>query len=90
MGERALAVTEILADAGAFYDYESKYADGGSRHIIPAAVHPDIYARAMDVALRGASGARLPRRHALRFPLRRHRRANRAAWCCWKSTRSPG
>ncbi len=50
MGDRALAVTEILADAGVFYDYESKYADGGSRHIIPAAVHPEIYAQALDVA----------------------------------------
>jgi D-alanine-D-alanine ligase len=52
MGDRALAVTDIIADAGTFYDYESKYADGGSHHIVPAAVHPDIYARAMDVALR--------------------------------------
>ncbi len=51
MGDRALAVTEILADAGVFYDYESKYADGGSRHLIPAPVHPDTYARALDVAL---------------------------------------
>ena len=51
MGDRALAVTEILADAGVFYDYESKYADGGSRHIVPARVHPDTYTRAMDVAL---------------------------------------
>lgn len=51
MGDRALAVTEILADAGVFYDYESKYADGGSRHLIPAPVHPDAYARALDVAL---------------------------------------
>ena len=50
MGDRPLAVTEILADAGVFYDYESKYADGGSRHIIPAAVHPDIYAQALRVA----------------------------------------
>ena len=40
MGDRALAVTEIIADAGTFYDYESKYADGGSRHIIPARVPP--------------------------------------------------
>jgi D-alanine-D-alanine ligase len=52
MGDRALAVTDIIADAGTFYDYESKYADGGSHHIIPAEVHPSIYARAMDVALR--------------------------------------
>jgi len=51
MGDRALDVTEILPDAGLFYDYESKYADGGSRHIIPAAVHPDTYHRALDVAL---------------------------------------
>ena len=50
MGERPLAVTEILADAGVFYNYESKYADGGSRHIVPAAVHPDVYAQALDVA----------------------------------------
>jgi D-alanine-D-alanine ligase len=52
MGDRALAVTDIIADAGTFYDYESKYSDGGSHHIIPAGIHPTIYARAMDVALR--------------------------------------
>jgi len=51
LGDRALAVTDIVAEAGIFYDYESKYADGGSRHISPAQVHPDIYARALDVAL---------------------------------------
>ena len=51
MGDRALAVTEIIANAGAFYDYESKYADGGSRHVIPAEVHPDTYAHALDVAV---------------------------------------
>ncbi len=64
MGDRALAVTEILA-GHSFYDYESKYADGGSRHVIPAAVHPDVARRALDVALaahnalgcRGASRA---------------------------------
>lgn len=65
MGDRALAVTEIIAEAGSFYDYESKYADGGSRHVIPALVHPDAYARALAVAVaahhalgcRGASRA---------------------------------
>ena len=51
MGDRALAVTEISADAGAFYDYESKYAEGGSRHQIPASIHPDTYAQALDVAV---------------------------------------
>ena len=65
MGDRALAVTEIRAQAGAFYDYESKYGDGGSNHQIPAPIHPDTYARALDVAVaahralgcRGASRA---------------------------------
>ncbi len=51
MGDRALAVTEIHADAGAFYDYESKYGDGGSHHQVPAAIHPETYAKALDVAL---------------------------------------
>ena len=51
LDDRALAVTEIRAVAGAFYDYESKYAEGGSSHIIPAAVHPDAYAQAMEVAV---------------------------------------
>jgi D-alanine-D-alanine ligase len=50
MGDRALAVTEITSQ-NCFYDYEAKYADGGSHHTIPAPVHPQIYARALDVAL---------------------------------------
>ncbi len=62
MEERALAVTEIQAVAGAFYDYESKYGDGGSKHILPANVHPDIAAQAMTMAVAahraiGCSGA---------------------------------
>jgi len=67
MGDRALAVTEIQAQAGVFYDYESKYGQGGSDHRIPAAIHPETYAKAMEVALaahralgcRGASRADL-------------------------------
>jgi D-alanine-D-alanine ligase len=51
MGERALAVTEIIAEAGSFYDYDSKYADGGSRHVIPARVHRNAYDQAMHVAV---------------------------------------
>lgn len=68
MGGRALAVTEITAAAG-FYDYESKYAEGGSRHVVPAAVHPDTYARALDVALLAhqALGCRGATRADLRY-----------------------
>ena len=65
MGDRALAVTEIRAEAGAFYNYESKYAEGGSCHEVPADLDPSVYAQALDVALaahralgcRGASRA---------------------------------
>jgi D-alanine-D-alanine ligase len=65
MGDHALAVTEIIARANTFYDYESKYADGGSRHVVPAAIHPDSYAQALAMAVaahralgcRGASRA---------------------------------
>ena len=52
MGDRALAVTDILADAGSFYDYESKYAAGGSRHVLPARMDAACYAQALDIALR--------------------------------------
>jgi len=51
MGDRSLEVTEI-ATGHVFYDYTAKYADGGSRHILPAPVHPEIRAQAMEVALR--------------------------------------
>ncbi|MSP00270.1 MAG: D-alanine--D-alanine ligase [Acetobacteraceae bacterium] len=69
MGDRALAVTDIIADAGMFYDYESKYSDGGSHHIVPAAIHSDIYAQAMDVALRAhkALGCRGASRSDFRY-----------------------
>ncbi|MCX7371615.1 MAG: D-alanine--D-alanine ligase [Alphaproteobacteria bacterium] len=50
MGDRALTVTEIATHL-AFYDYEAKYADGGSRHALPAAVHDDVAQQAMEVAL---------------------------------------
>jgi D-alanine-D-alanine ligase len=51
MGDRPLEVTEI-ATGNVFYDYDAKYADGGSRHTLPAPVHPAIRAQAMEAALR--------------------------------------
>ena len=50
MGDQALTVTEISA-VHAFYDYESKYAEGGSRHQLPAHVHPQAHAQAMELAV---------------------------------------
>ncbi len=48
--DRALTVTEINPAVG-FYDYEAKYAEGGSLHVLPAPVHPQIFSRALDLAL---------------------------------------
>ncbi len=47
MDGKALGVTDIRTDDG-FYDYDAKYAEGGSRHILPAPIHGEIYAQAMD------------------------------------------
>lgn len=51
MGERALCVTEITTSL-AFYDYEAKYAPGGSKHVLPAPISEEIAALCMDRALR--------------------------------------
>ena len=50
LGDKALTVTEIAA-THAFYDYESKYAAGGSQHMLPARIHPGVHAQALDLAL---------------------------------------
>jgi D-alanine-D-alanine ligase len=42
MADRALDVIEIVAATG-FYDYEAKYAPGGSKHILPAPISPFVY-----------------------------------------------
>ncbi|ROU00282.1 D-alanine--D-alanine ligase [Histidinibacterium lentulum] len=47
---RALGVTDILTDG--WYDYEAKYAAGGSRHVVPADIPEDIAAACEDYALR--------------------------------------
>lgn len=69
MGDRALGVCEIQSKAGAFYDYESKYASGGSDHLVPAPIHPDAYRAALDIGLRAhqALGCRGVSRADLRY-----------------------
>ena len=49
MGDRALTVTDIAA-THEFYDYESKYGEGGSHHILPAKIHPHAHAQALHLA----------------------------------------
>jgi D-alanine-D-alanine ligase len=54
-----LGVIEIEA-THPFYDYESKYAPGGSRHILPARILPEIYqqVRMLSVKAHRALGCR--------------------------------
>lgn len=42
MGEEALGVIEIVPKVR-FYDYEAKYAPGGSEHVLPAKILPKLY-----------------------------------------------
>lgn len=51
LGEEALPIVEIVANAGDFYDYTAKYAAGGSSHFVPAAIDPDLAARLQMLAL---------------------------------------
>ncbi len=69
MGDRALGACEIIAKVGTFYDYESKYASGGSQHLVPAPIHPTAYEQAMDISLRAhrALGCRGVSRADLRY-----------------------
>ncbi len=50
MGERALGAIEIRPH-GRFYDYETKYTEGKAEHFMPAPIHPQSYAKALDIAL---------------------------------------
>lgn len=49
MGDRALAVTEITTARG-FYDYDAKYVEGGSRHVVPAELDQEATADALRLA----------------------------------------
>jgi D-alanine-D-alanine ligase len=42
-GSRALDVIEIISNVGDFYDYDAKYAPGGSTHVLPAKIKPNLY-----------------------------------------------
>jgi D-alanine-D-alanine ligase len=52
MGEVALGVTEILPLGHSFYDYDSKYAPGGSKHECPAKISPNIYQKIQTLSLK--------------------------------------
>jgi D-alanine-D-alanine ligase len=59
MGDEALGVIEIVPTVR-FYDYEAKYAPGGSKHVLPAPVSPIVYqlSRRLALAAHRALGCR--------------------------------
>jgi len=50
MGDEAMGVIEIIPTVK-FYDYEAKYAPGGSKHLLPAPILPIVYQEARRLAL---------------------------------------
>ncbi len=68
MDGRALTVTEIVPRTG-FYDYDAKYGDGGSTHVLPARIPSQVSARAMRMAelAHAALGCRGVTRSDLRY-----------------------
>ncbi len=51
MGDKVLDVTEIFPIGSSFYDYESKYVTGGSKHEFPANILPNIYQKIQKLSL---------------------------------------
>jgi D-alanine-D-alanine ligase len=50
VGDEALGVIEIVS-AVQFYDYEAKYAPGGSKHLLPAPLSSFVYQEVRRLAL---------------------------------------
>jgi len=59
LGDRVLDVIEIVPTTR-FYDYEAKYAAGGSKHVLPAQILPNVYqeVRRLSLAAHNALGCR--------------------------------
>jgi D-alanine-D-alanine ligase len=49
VGDKAIGAIEIRPLSG-FYDYEAKYTDGKAEHLMPAPIHPEGYAQALEWA----------------------------------------
>jgi D-alanine-D-alanine ligase len=51
-GAEVFDVIEIKPTTGAFYDYDAKYASGGSIHELPAKIKPNVYQTVQQMTLR--------------------------------------
>ena len=67
MDGKAMTVTDIIPRTG-FYDYEAKYAEGGSTHIVPAEIPPHAFEKALRMS-EAAHAALLRRRDDVARPL---------------------
>jgi D-alanine-D-alanine ligase len=88
LGDRALDVIEIVA-ATRFYDYEAKYAPGGSKHILPAPILPAVYqeVQRLSLAAHRALGCRGVTRADFRYD---DQAAGTAGLVCLEVNTQPG
>jgi D-alanine-D-alanine ligase len=68
MAGKAMTVTDIFPRTG-FYDYEAKYGEGGSVHVVPAEIPPHIFEKALRMSemAHAALGCRGVTRSDLRY-----------------------
>jgi D-alanine-D-alanine ligase len=81
MGDVALGVCEIVPTGHSFYDYDSKYAPGGSKHEIPAKISPIVYQKIQTLSLKAhrAIGCRGVSRSDFRYD-DRHSEGGEVVW----------
>lgn len=69
MGDQVLDIIEIVPLGHGFYNYDAKYVEGGSKHILPAEISPDVYQKVQSYALKAhqAMGCRGVSRSDFRY-----------------------
>ena len=87
MGDRALDVIEIVPTVS-FYDFEAKYAPGGSKHLLPAPLKPNVYQEVRSLALQAHQA--LGCRGVSRADFRYDERAGTAGLFCLEVNTQPG
>jgi D-alanine-D-alanine ligase len=89
MGDRALGVIDIQPVSESFYGYDAKYSKGGSIHILPAKIKPNIYHEVQDLSLRAhrALGCRGVSRADFRYD---EKKGERGELVCLEVNTQPG
>ncbi|MBO6758575.1 MAG: D-alanine--D-alanine ligase [Roseibium sp.] len=69
MDDKALGVIDIVPEGHSFYDYDAKYLEGGSKHILPANISPFVYQKVQTLSVKAhqALGCRGVSRADFRF-----------------------